>query len=134
MSESDESELQQALADVEKSTFSKFKQSKKYHFFLIKPTKFKAGLFLFLNSEKRFNNAYAVDGTRIPELPRTSSGNSYICVQRIPYSDPYFQPHKAEKICELAMDICEELLEFVKHTPSTERRHKNQLINAIKKS
>ena len=74
-----------------------------------------------------------MDGTRIPDLPRTSSGNSYICVQRIPYSESHFQSHKPEKIFELAIDICEELLEFVNHTPSVERRHKDQIINALSK-
>ena len=107
------------------------KNSAKYHLSLIKPTAEKPGLFLFLDSESRFGDAIGIDCARIPELSPTRTGLSYICVDRILYTEAYFDTHLPKKICGLAMDIWEELLRFVENTPVIERRHKPDKVTAI---
>jgi hypothetical protein len=115
------------------SVYSPLKNAKKYHLCLIKPTNSTAGLFLFLNSENRFNNSYAVGCDRIPQLPTTQSTQSYICCEQILYNDLMLKAHLPTKICVLDTKICEELLDFVKTANFIERRIRSIISDALEK-
>lgn len=103
----------------------------KYHLCLIKPTDTEVGWFLLLNSEYRSAGSIGIACTRIPELPPTKSGLSYICCECFPCKKTHFLTHRLEKKCELATDICEELLKFIQHNRTLERRHRNRAAAAL---
>jgi len=111
--------------------YSRISNKPKYHLCLIKPTDTEVGWFLLLNSEYRYNDSIGIDCTRIPELPPTESGLSHICCERFPYKKAHFLTHKPKRICQMATDICEELLEFVKNNHTVERRNRMKIGQAL---
>lgn len=106
--------------------YSYVSDKQKYHLCLIKPTETEVGWFLLLNSEYRPKNSIGIACTRIPELPPTKSGLSYICCECFPCKKAHFLTYNPEKICELATDICQELLEFIQNNQTLERKHRNR--------
>ena len=112
--------------------YSHVSDKQKYHLCLIKPTETEVGWFLLLNSEYRPANSIGIACTRIPELPPTKSGLSYICCECFPYKKIHFLTHSPERVCELATDICQELLALIKHNHTLERKHQNRAGAALK--
>lgn len=103
----------------------------KYHLCLIKPTDTEVGWFLLLNSEYRAANSLGIACTRIPELRPTKSGLSYIFCECFPCKRAHFLRHSPEKVCELATDVCQELLEFIQRDHTLERKHRNRAVAAL---
>ena len=103
----------------------------KNHLCLIKPTDTEVGWFLLLNSEYRSADSLGIACARIPELPPTKSGLSYICCECFPCRKAHFLTHSPQKVCDLATDICQELLEFIRHNRTLERKHRNRAVVAL---
>lgn len=105
----------------------------KFHFcFVFNGENSKYG-FMFLNSEGEYEDHFAIDCQRIPEIKESRSGRTvFSCPTVIQKSKPELERLNPRKICSLPRDVAQEFLEFAPTIESMVDVHLNALIETLK--
>ncbi|RBO89665.1 hypothetical protein [Pseudochrobactrum asaccharolyticum] len=105
----------------------------KFHFcFVFNGGNSKYG-FMFLNSEGEYEDHFAIDCQRIPEMKESRSGRTvFSCPTVIQKSKAELERLKPRKICTLPRDVAQEFLEFSKTIESMVGIHLHALVKTLK--
>ncbi|MCF1448816.1 hypothetical protein GOZ83_20250 [Agrobacterium vitis] len=104
----------------------------KYHFCFCFDAEKDLYSLMFLNSEGEFFDHFAVDCSRIPDLPKSRSGRTvFSCPTVIRRTDGRLRPLKPVSKCKLPHDVAADFLVFAQGLTSMTEKDKTQLIATL---
>ncbi|MBB4952855.1 hypothetical protein H4S14_000898 [Agrobacterium vitis] len=104
----------------------------KYHFCFCFDVEKDMYSLMFLNSEGEFFDHFAVNCSRIPDLPTSRSGRTvFSCPTVIRRTGDRLRPLNPVSKCKLPHDVAAEFLNFARSLTSMTEKDKNQLIATL---